>query len=132
MVEEIYILRKLLWSNHGCPPSHLYGDDGEMQCQACVIDFKRDSAEVIERRFGEMTKQRFIRAMQSRKVNVKVDFELKYDDEAKVYVATAPVLGISSQGEDRWQAEAALADAIESMLMVALKEGLTLNFPASG
>lgn len=40
--------RRLLWLRHGCPPSALYGDDGEMQC-ACGIDFKRKSLDGIER-----------------------------------------------------------------------------------
>lgn len=40
------ILRKLVWLNHGCVG--LYGDDGEMQCGECMIDFKRDSAESIQ------------------------------------------------------------------------------------
>lgn len=42
--------RKLLWLNHAryLPFVHMpYGDDGEMQC--CGIDFKRWSAEDIER-----------------------------------------------------------------------------------
>jgi len=124
MIEENFILRKLLWLSHGCPPSHLYGDDGEMQCQACLIDFIRTDIEVIVSRFEEMKKQRFIRAMLNRKVNVKIDFELKYDEKAKVHVATAPVLGISSQGEDRWQAEAALADAIEGVFKVCQNNGV--------
>lgn len=46
---ENYQLRKLLWLNHGCPIRSLYGDDGEMQCNSCLIDFKRDSVEDIER-----------------------------------------------------------------------------------
>lgn len=132
VAEETLILRKLLWMTHGCPSQYQYGDDGEMQCQACVLDFKRDSIKVIEHRFGEMSKQKFVRALQNRKVNVKIDFKLKYDDEAKVHVASTSVLGVSSQGEDRWQAEAALADAIESLLAVALKKGLSLSFPATG
>jgi hypothetical protein len=41
-------LRKLLWLRHGCSFSALYGDDGEMQCSACGIDFKRAPAEDIE------------------------------------------------------------------------------------
>jgi len=41
-------LRKLLWLNHGCEHAALYGDDGEMQCNSCMIDFKRDSEDVIE------------------------------------------------------------------------------------
>lgn len=39
-------LRYLLWLNHGCYA--LYGDDGEMQCGHCMIDFKRDSVKNIE------------------------------------------------------------------------------------
>lgn len=125
--EEIAILRELLWSAHSCSPQYQYGDDGEMQCQACVLDFKRDSVKVIEHRFSEMAKQNFTRALLNRKVNVKIDFVLTHDTVAKVDVATAPVLGISSQGEDRWQAEAALADAIESVFTVALKKGIRLR-----
>jgi len=45
-------LRELLWLNHSC--TELYGDDREMQCNKCAIDFKRDSAEKISRRFAEI------------------------------------------------------------------------------
>lgn len=51
--EENKKLRELLWLNHGC--THLYGDDGEMQCNKCMIDFKRDSIERIEKIFYEKT-----------------------------------------------------------------------------
>lgn len=34
-------LRLEWWFNHGCPTAGLYGDDGEMQCGACGIDFRR-------------------------------------------------------------------------------------------
>jgi hypothetical protein len=44
-------LRQLLWLNHGC--ISLYGDDGEMQCGQCGIDFKRDPVDLIERRLME-------------------------------------------------------------------------------
>jgi hypothetical protein len=44
-------LRQLLWLRHGCPITALYGDDGEMQCNRCRIDFKRDSAADILARF---------------------------------------------------------------------------------
>ena len=44
---ENTLLRQLLWLNHGCSPAALYGDDGEMQCSACLIDFKRDPADRI-------------------------------------------------------------------------------------
>jgi hypothetical protein len=45
------IWRHLIWWFHN--PEHrraLYGDDGELQCQACMIDFKRMPAEEIEAR----------------------------------------------------------------------------------
>lgn len=43
--------RRLLWLRHGC--EGLYGDDGEMQCGMCRMDFKRDDPESIERRWRE-------------------------------------------------------------------------------
>jgi hypothetical protein len=43
-------LRELLWLNHGCEHPALYGDDGEMQCNTCMIDFKRDSEDEIEKK----------------------------------------------------------------------------------
>ena len=42
-------LRKLLWLHHG--HQGIYGDDGEMQCSRCRIDFKRDPIKVIEQAF---------------------------------------------------------------------------------
>ena len=48
---ENKILRYYLWLRHGCSISALYGDDGEMQCGACGIDFKRLSVAEIERTF---------------------------------------------------------------------------------
>jgi hypothetical protein len=52
MKEENKILRKLLWLNHG--HMELYGDDGEMQCSRCMLDFKRDSISKIEKVFTEI------------------------------------------------------------------------------
>lgn len=37
---DIQELRSLLWLNHGHRGA-LYGDDGELQCGFCGIDFKR-------------------------------------------------------------------------------------------
>lgn len=34
-------LRREWWLNHGHDYSAMYGDDGEMQCNACAVDFKR-------------------------------------------------------------------------------------------
>jgi len=48
---EILRLRRLLWLSHG--HKHLYGDDGEMQCNDCTReygfwDWKRTSIDEIE------------------------------------------------------------------------------------
>jgi hypothetical protein len=51
VIKENKELRKLLWINHGCSISDLYGDDGEMQCHRCKLDFKRDSIKKVERIF---------------------------------------------------------------------------------
>ena len=59
-------LRKLLWLKHGHQES-LYGDDGEMQCSKCRLDFKRDSVEAIEARFDEMNSQALIKFMEDKK-----------------------------------------------------------------
>lgn len=45
------ILRRLLWLRHGCPFAALYGDDGEMSCDACRLDFRRMPAAEIEMAF---------------------------------------------------------------------------------
>lgn len=49
--EENKKLRELLWLNHG--HNGLYGDDGEMQCNECILDFKRLPVEFIEQAFRE-------------------------------------------------------------------------------
>lgn len=38
-------IREYLWLSHG--HQGLYGDDGEMQCGQCLLDFKRDSFDRI-------------------------------------------------------------------------------------
>lgn len=44
-------LREIWWLGHGCPGHALYGDDGEMQCNAlgCRHDFKRESMDELRR-----------------------------------------------------------------------------------
>lgn len=55
---ENKLLRKLLWERHGCDTISLYGDDGELQCGKCMIDFKRLPAKEIE---GTWIKQIILR-----------------------------------------------------------------------
>ena len=76
---ENKILRRLLWIRHGCPFSALYGDDGEMQCGKCVIDFKRTSAELIEKRFMKINepaiKAFFAKTKKSTQTKEKIEEE---------------------------------------------------------
>lgn len=51
---DLAALRMLLWLRHGCPSSVLYGDDGEMQCAKCLIDFKRATVPEIEASFERL------------------------------------------------------------------------------
>lgn len=60
MNQDEHKLRELLWLRHGCSISALYGDDGEMQCGHCLIDFKRSPVAKIEDRFRQMALQRFV------------------------------------------------------------------------
>ena len=48
-VQENALLRKLLWLRHDREHfAGLYGDDGEMQCGQCGVDFKLLPAESIQ------------------------------------------------------------------------------------
>ena len=62
MTPDERILRRLLWLRHGCPTGVLYGDDGEMQCGACIIDFLRMSAEALEEAFHRQTMRKLAQA----------------------------------------------------------------------
>lgn len=53
--EDEMMLRKMIWLNHGCGMTHLYGDDGEMQCAMCLIDFKRDTVVSIHNTFEKIS-----------------------------------------------------------------------------
>lgn len=53
--KEMMKLKELLWFRHGCEFHCLYGDDGEMQCGHCLIDFKRMTATEIEQAFLNMS-----------------------------------------------------------------------------
>lgn len=52
--EEDCILRQMLWLRHGCEISALYGDDGELQCSECGVDFKRMPATNISEMFHDI------------------------------------------------------------------------------
>jgi hypothetical protein len=47
-------LRVEWWNNHGCPLRARYGDDGELQCGACGIDFRRMGLKILQQRVMDM------------------------------------------------------------------------------
>jgi hypothetical protein len=49
-------LRRLLFLQHPC--NGKYGDDGEMQCGSCLIDFKRNPVDVIDSHLQIMAENR--------------------------------------------------------------------------
>ena len=59
LVRDDLTLRRMLWLAHGC--LGLYGDDGEMHCGACLLDFKREPVSKIER----VLAQRGLRALEA-------------------------------------------------------------------
>lgn len=62
--QENVALRRELWLMHGRarhpdnPLAALYGDDGEMSCNACMIDFKRWPVEQIRERIHTRASER--------------------------------------------------------------------------
>ena len=47
-------IRELLWITHNCGQRYLYGDDGEMQCLLCGLDFRRHSEDRIVNTFNKV------------------------------------------------------------------------------
>ena len=45
---EVAALRHLLFLSHGSAEHYLYGDDGQRDCNTCMIDFNTDSPAEIE------------------------------------------------------------------------------------
>jgi hypothetical protein len=56
--------RRLLAFHHGCNPAALYGDDGELACGLCRVDFKRIGAAELERRWFHEDLEALRRAQQ--------------------------------------------------------------------
>lgn len=54
---EELLLREMLWLTHKNHGSYLYGDDGEMQCSKCMIDFLRDPVNEINRKLSPTPKE---------------------------------------------------------------------------
>jgi transcription elongation factor Elf1 len=61
------LFRYMLWLRHQVEHSSiLYGDDSEMQCSACMIDFKRDTAEHISEVFQAQGVQKLKEYLESK------------------------------------------------------------------
>lgn len=58
MIEDT-ALRRMLWLRHGCSTAALYGDDGEMSCNECRVDFKRMNPLLIEKLLQQASNKKF-------------------------------------------------------------------------
>lgn len=72
--------RERLWLGHGCSTAILYGDDGEMQCARCMIDFRRDSFETIAERLASTAK---VREQEAARLREEVAEAQRERDEAR-------------------------------------------------
>lgn len=63
--EESRILRYLLAMSHEGKNHRIYGDDGELQCPTCWVDFVRDSAQDIKRKIEEAGMRELRRAIEA-------------------------------------------------------------------
>ena len=59
--------RRLLWLRHGCEQIALYGDDGEMQCNKCMLDFRRMTASEIDDHFLDAGQKAFAKHLKGHK-----------------------------------------------------------------
>ena len=67
LARDIRKLRELLWLNHDRTRTHvMYGDDGEMDCNTCMIDFRRDPVDEIANKItSSQTRKRYQKAAQN-------------------------------------------------------------------
>jgi len=63
LTDENKIFRRLLALAHDRPGHLIYGDDGELQCSVCWVDFVRDSAQDIQRKLQESGMRELQRAI---------------------------------------------------------------------
>ena len=60
--EDEYLLRRLVFMRHSsCDGRSLYGDDGEMHCHECDIDFVRDSGRDIQDRISSLRMEQIVK-----------------------------------------------------------------------
>lgn len=59
-------LRLEWWTGHGCQFRAIYGDDGEMQCSACLVDFKRAPLATLEAHVHTKRQERIASAVAGR------------------------------------------------------------------
>ena len=83
MEKENKDLRELLWLRHGCSFFELYGDDGEMQCHSCGIDFKRDTVEKISRTFAKQGADILIKHAESLEKRNIQSIRIEYQKQTK-------------------------------------------------
>jgi hypothetical protein len=97
---ELETARRLLWLRHG--HTGLYGDDGEMQCGQCVLDFKRQPLDEIEANFKRQALKALAAISEKGVMNCLTAGELlerslrkRWGEDAKVTAAVGDGLDVS-------------------------------------
>lgn len=96
-------LRQGWWLNHRCSIAALYGDDGEMQCNACMKDFKRTPLDELRAHVA----MRRSRAMEK-------DMTLLDEARTEVDALTRRIAELESDAQNYAEAWAEAADERDS------------------
>jgi len=97
VVEDNGMLRRLLFLRHGCSGPALYGDDGEMQCKNCGIDFRRDMADEIETKWQLLGLEKMVRQIPGYE---GIPFTCKWCGKSTVGFSSSPNLCNCALGAD--------------------------------
>ena len=65
------LLRYLLAMAHNSATHLIYGDDGELQCGVCFVDFVRDSASTIHKKIKDARLREIQRAFEEGKLPIE-------------------------------------------------------------
>ena len=107
MEEDVAILRKFMWVNHGCSPHALYGDDGEMQCGNCLLDFKRMPIKELNK---SIVKERIKRMRANQEQSTE---PVQVDEDTKNVIDNLVGLQECLEAGEDWCSVAIIAGAIE-------------------
>lgn len=78
-------IREYLWLTHG--HMGLYGDDGEMQCSECGLDYKRDDLQIVVEKANKIRELVSLRKIRKDKWEKEFEDELYYTYDYNRFLA---------------------------------------------